>query len=132
MCMHVYFIEWFKRKEMSPVFKNNDELKWDPEQYRSLVILCTKVKNLVKIWNTLTYWSRRMHMYVRTGFFLKTFYERVEKNIFGAGFFRSTYNLNPNSLIDILWFLGKDSFPLWLLYMYICVPNLLWIIPIGE
>lgn len=58
MCMHVYFIEWFKSKEMSLV-KNGDDLKWDPEQYRSLVIICTKVKNLVKIWNTLTYWSGR-------------------------------------------------------------------------
>lgn len=108
--MHVYFIEWFKRKEMSPVFKNNDELNWDPEQYRSLVILCTKVKNLVKIWNTLTYWSRRIYMYVRTGFFLNIL-RKSGKNIFGAGFFKSIYNLNLNSLIDILWFLGKDSFP---------------------
>lgn len=65
------------------LYKNGDDLKWDPEQYRSLVIICTKVKNLVKIWNTLTYWSGRSTCV--EGFFL-TFYKRVGKNIFRAGF----------------------------------------------
>lgn len=66
------------------LYKNGDDLKWDPEQYLSLVIICTKVKNLVKIWNTLTYWSGRSTCV--EGFFFKHFTKEWKKNIFRAGF----------------------------------------------
>lgn len=65
------------------MYKNGDDLKWDPEQYRSLVIICTKAK---KSGQNMEYINILIgKKYVRRGFFL-TFYKRVEKNIFRAGF----------------------------------------------
>lgn len=48
--------------------------------------------------------------YVCRGFFFKIFYKRVGKKYFLCRFFRSIYNFNLNFLIDILRFLGEDSF----------------------
>lgn len=49
--------------------------------------------------------------YVRRGFFFLNILQKSGEKYLSCRFFRSTYNLNLNSLIDILWFLGEDSFP---------------------